>query len=380
MTSVSEAEHTTARAPVLAFRRVATIVGFAVAPVAVLAVMLAIGLDSPPLSHDFHFELYPEAKDLLAGRNPFPTGDFDAASPPNLIWPPLAGYLVAPLTVLPRDDADIVMAALGLLCFAAALRLVGVRDWRVYGAFFLWPQVAGEMRLSHLTPQLCLLAALAWRSRNGRISAGFPVGLAVALKFFVWPLAVWLLALRRFTAVAVAAAIGCGSLLLVLPFTGLDEYARALLKLGPAFDQDSYTLGGLLIQLGVPETATQVATVIAAAALAVATWRYRSFTLAVATALLVTPIAWLDYYALAGIPLAIARPRLSLVWLVPLVTWGLHGAGLGIGDPAATLRLMIAFAIVLAVAFRHELAVGPGGLQLEPNPRGKAAAQAADHP
>ena len=45
-----------------------------------------------------------------------------------------------------------------------ALWLVGVRDWRVYGAAALWPQVIGEIRISHLTPVLCLLAAIVWRT------------------------------------------------------------------------------------------------------------------------------------------------------------------------------------------------------------------------
>jgi glycosyl transferase family 87 len=327
---------------------------FGLAPIAVIATMFVVGLDSRPLSHDFHFELYPEAKELLAGRNPFPGDDFDPASPPNLIWPPVAAYLVAPLTLFPRDTADLLMACLGLLCFAASLRVVGVRDWRVYGAFALWPQVAGEMRLSHLTPQLCLLSALAWRSRRRLIVPGALVGFAVALKLFVWPLFVWLLAIRRPVAAGVSVLVAGASLLLVLPFTGLGDYVGALLELGRAFDQDSYTIGGMALQLGLPEAAARGVTIVCGTALLFAAWRNRSFALAIATALTVSPIIWLDYYAVAGIPLAIARPRVSLVWLLPVLTWGLHGAGLGIGSTTNTLRLLIVFAVVFAVSVRDE--------------------------
>jgi len=85
-----------------------------------------------------------------------------------------------------------------------------------------------------------------------------------------------------------------------------------------------------------------------------ATWRYRSFTLAIAAALTISPIVWLDYFALAALPLAIARPRLSWIWFLPLATWGLRGAGLDIGDPWDIARLLLVFSVVFAVAFREE--------------------------
>jgi hypothetical protein len=44
-----------------------------------------------------------------------------------------------------------------------------------------------------------------------------------------------------------------------------------------------------------------------------------TFALCVATCLVATPISWLHYFALLVIPLALARPRLSALWLVPLL-------------------------------------------------------------
>jgi hypothetical protein len=154
--------------------------------------------------------------------------------------------------------------------------------------------------------------------------------------------------------VLVAACIAGGSLLLMLPYTGLDEYVRTLLQLGRGFDQDSYTLFGLLVQSGASETVGRIAVLVAGAILLAATWRYRSLTLAVAAALTLSPIVWLDYFALAAVPLALARPRLSAIWFLPLATWGLPGAGLGIGDALDIARLLIVFAIVFAVAFQAE--------------------------
>jgi hypothetical protein len=337
-----------------ALRRVVTIVGLGVVPVAAVVTMLAVGLSDNSLSADFHHEIYPQAKLMLEGRNPYPPADFDPTVAANYIWPPLVAYLATPLTVLPLGAADVVMLILGLACMAAAVWIVGVRDWRVYGALALWPQVTGEMRVSHLTAPICLLLALGWRTRDRTVQPGLALGLATALKFFVWPLGVWLAATHRYRATLVAVGVAAASLLLVLPYVSLDLYARALAQLGRGFDQDSYTVFGLLVQSGASETTARVAMWAGGLVLLAGTWRYRSFTLAVAAALMLSPIVWLDYFAVAMVPLAIARPRLSWVWFVPLATWGMSGAGLGIGDPWDIARLLLVFVVVLAVAFRDE--------------------------
>ena len=334
--------------------RVGSLVVFAVLPVLTLATMLAVGLSDDSLSADFHHEIYPQAKQILEGRNPYPPPDFDPTVGANFIWPPIVVYLLSPLTLLPLGAADVVMLVLGLACIAASLWIVGLRDWRVYGLVAMWPQIAGEMRVSHLTAPICLLLALAWRSRDRELAPGALIGFATAMKFFVWPLAVWLAANRRHTATLLAAGIAGASLLLILPYVSIDDYARSLLQLGRGFDQDSYTLFGLLVQSGASETVGRVVMWACGLLLLAATWRYRSFTLAIAAALTISPIVWLDYFALAAVPLAIARPRLSWIWFLPLATWGLRGAGLHIGDPWDITRLLVVFALVLGVAFRDE--------------------------
>jgi hypothetical protein len=347
-----------------ALRRVSTVLGLAVLPVVALIGMLVVAIRTDSLSADFHHELYPQAKLLLDGVNPFPDPGWDPLAAPNFIWPPLAGYLVAPLTVLPPGAADVVIALLGLAALLLSLWLVGVRDWRVFGIVCLWPEVAGEMRVAHLTPVLALGAAVAWRTRRSPGAPGLAIGLATSVKFLMWPLVVWLAATRRARDVVVAVAVVCASLLLVLPYTGLDAYVRTLLRLGRAFDQDSYTVFGMLVQAGAPESAARAAMLLVGGALLVATWRYRSFTLAIAAGLALSPIVWLDYFALAAVPLAIHRPRLSWVWFVPLATWGLAGAGLGIGGFWSAARMLAVFAVVLGVAFAAERAAA--GAETEP--------------
>ena len=261
------------------------------------------------------------------------------------------------MTLLPLGVADVVMAVVGLMLLWAALWLVGLRDWRVYGVFSLWPSVTGEMRMGHLTPLLVLAAAAAWRWRDTRGAPGAAVGLATALKLFVWPLMVWLVVTKRARDAFVAVGIAGVSALIVLPFISLEHYIRMLANLGKAFDQDSYTVFAVLVQAGAAEPAARAAGLAIGAALLVGTWRYRSFTLAIAASLVLSPIVWLDYFALAAVPLAITRPKLSWVWFVPLATWGLSGAGIGIGGVAASLRPLVVFGVVLTAAFLAERSV-----------------------
>ena len=307
-----------------AARRLLPILLFAVLPIAVAIGMFATAHSSNSLAADFHNELYPEAKLLLDWTNPFPGPDAALEHGHNLIWPPVAAFLIAPLTVLPAGAANWAIALIGLACSLLSLRIVGVRDWRVYGVFALWPSVIGEIRVSHLTPFLCVLLALAWRYREVRFAPGLTIGLAGA------------------------------SLLLVLPFTSIEDYLRTLVELGKDFDQDSYSPFGFLMQIGVGETPARVATYLLGAVLLIMCWRRASLGLAVAAALVLSPIVWLDYYAVAAVPLAIVRPRLSVAWFLPLATWGLLSAGIGAGNGWGSARVLIVFAVVFAVVVRAE--------------------------
>jgi Glycosyltransferase family 87 len=363
-----------------AARKVLPVLLFGVLPVAVAIGMFVTAHSTDSLAADFHNELYPEAKLLLAWTNPFPGPGADLQYGHNLIWPPVAVFLVAPLTVLPAGAADWAIALLGVLCALASLRIVGVRDWRVYGVFAMWPQVIGEIRVSHLTPFLCLLLALAWRYRDVPLAPGLSVGLAGAIKFFLWPLGVWLAAIGKARETLIAALVAGGSLLLVLPFTSIHDYLHTLTQLGKDFDQDSYSPFGFLVQLGAGETVAHVVTYALGAILLVACWRRASFGFAIAAALVLSPIVWLDYYAVVAIPLAVVRPRLSLVWVAPIATWGLLSAGVGAGNGWGSARVLIVFALVLGVvvgAERHgdtnaddhrAVDVGADGVGRDPTP------------
>ena len=75
-------------------------------------------------------------------------------------------------------------------------------------------------------------------------------------------------------------------------------------------------------------------------------WRRRSFGLFVAAALLLSPIVWLDYFAVLAVPLAVVRPRFSWIWLVPILTFGIPSAGVAVGVPK-TIWVLALFTVVV---------------------------------
>jgi hypothetical protein len=94
---------------------------------------------------DFRGGAWAAGRDILAGRSPYlPPDPAQLLVPGNsYIAPPLLAVLSAPLSIMPFVPAAVVF---GVLCTAAlvvALRIVDVRDWRVYGlALTSFPFVA----------------------------------------------------------------------------------------------------------------------------------------------------------------------------------------------------------------------------------------------
>jgi uncharacterized membrane protein len=49
--------------------------------------------------------------------------------------------------------------------------------------------------------------------------------------------------------------------------------------------------------------------------------RRRSYALAIAAALVLSPIVWRHFFVLLMVPLALSRPRFDVVWLIPIGLW-----------------------------------------------------------
>jgi len=267
---------------------------------------------------------------VVHGRSPYA-----AALPASFthndafVYPPVTAFLLAPLALLPLELGRALVLVLAAACIPLALRLLSVRDWRCYGLALLTAPVVDTVSLGALSSLLLLGVALAWRYRDRPTRAAAAVSVTAVAKLFVWPLWVWLLATRRVRAALEAAMLG---LLLVLggwaaiSFAGLRSYPQLLRLLSRIEAAESYSLAGLLRLTG--PGATLLTVVLAVLVVATVTLAARgpdgdrrAITVAVAGALLVTPVLWLHYFVLLFVPIGLYRPRLSGLWLVPLGFW-----------------------------------------------------------
>ena len=266
--------------------KIVPVLALIVIPVIAYVVMFDIAWRTDTLAIDFHNEIYPEAKELLRGQDPFPSPTADLTRGSNHIWPPLAAYAAAPLTLLSPAAADVVMVVLGIVCFGAALWVVGVRDWRVYGAASLWASVIGEMRTAHLSLILCLFVAIVWRTRSRTAIPGLTLGFAVGLKFFLWPLdpmaRVHAQMARGRDRCSDSPPRPCSSSFLT---SRSSSTRRILRRLGGDFDQDGFSAYGVLVQAGAPNGLARVVSLAICLALLAVAWRRRSFALFIAAAL-----------------------------------------------------------------------------------------------
>jgi hypothetical protein len=279
-------------------------------------------------------------------------------------YPPLVALLAAPFHGLSGGVATLVWTLLSLAAIAAALWLLGVRDWRCYALTAVYPITRSAVDLGTIGPLLLLAVAVAWRLRD-HISAGAAAGAAVALKLYLWPLVVWLVLARRLRSALVALAAGVLFVLLpwaVLGFDGLGSYPGLLRHLADDEASSSFSLVAIGVRLHLPEgIATLLALVMAAALLALAALVARNerrgplerdvaiLTLAFAAALAASPIVWVHYFLLLVVPVALTRPRLSLLWFVPLAYHPL-GESAWPGGDAGKLGLALVTTTILILA------------------------------
>ena len=71
--------------------------------------------------------------------------------------------------------------------------------------------------------------------------------------------------------------------------------------------------------------------------------------LAVAAVIAVSPIVWLHYFSLLLVIVAVAQPRLSVVWFAPLLMWGSEEITNGTPFQNALTLAAAALTVILAV-------------------------------
>jgi hypothetical protein len=293
------------------------------APV-VLLVLFTTGPSGSTYAWDFH-AFWGAATHVAHGHSPYADlGTNSAGKPyPAYLYPPLVAELLTPLGLLPFPVAAALFVAASVCAVVGALWLLDVRDWRCYGAAFLWLPVVHGVRLGALTPLLVLAIAAWWRSR-GRATGELFLPLAVTLKLFLWPVLVCC-AVRRGRAIGLTLLLTVGGWA-VVGFAGFTSYPSLLRATQGQWETNGYGLAALAARVGISHDAANIVLVVAAVGAAALLARLRldarvELSAAVVVALLVSPVAWLHYSALLLVPVALLRPRFGLAWLAPLALW-----------------------------------------------------------
>jgi Glycosyltransferase family 87 len=300
---------------------------------------------------DLH-ELWRAGHAVVLGDSPYP-----------FVYPAPAAILMAPFGALPFKVAVGVFALAAIAAVVGALWALGVRDWRCYTLALGWLPVASTTTLGALSTLLALGAALAWRYRDRRLVVAAAVAAVVAVKVFLWPLLIWLVATRRFRSAATSVAMGIGLALgcwAVIGFDGMLSYPRHIGEIASSQQGRSYSPYALVRALGVSAGPARVAlvalTVAAVAAIVLLARRAdgdrRAFAASVGAALVVSPIVWLHYFVLLYVVVALYRRHATAAWFLPLAFWLV-----GHQDSAgSTARIFAAYAIAAATVV---LAISP---------------------
>lgn len=265
---------------------------------------------------------------ILHGHSPYvhPTLKLLAAND-RFVYPTPFAIPFIPFTAAPEKAAAVSFLILSVAAVLASLWLFGIRDWRCYGASLLGVSVIGALGVGSIGPFLLLLCALGWRFRE-RTVAGVPLALAAAAKLFLWPVLLWLLVTRRFRAFAASVAT-IGAILALwatIDASGMREYPQTVRLLNEVQRWKSYSVQSLFTSLHVSARISELVVGAAAVAVIAALVLLRrrgdvAFAFAVVAGLIATPILWNHYLVLLLAPIALVRPRLAPLWLLPLVLW-----------------------------------------------------------
>jgi alpha-1,2-mannosyltransferase len=336
-----------------------------VLPVLFTTVVLLAASQHSYIAVDFHSHFWPAAYQVLHGHSPFPAAHAKITLG-SFIYPAFAAVLIVPFAMFSRTIGDPLFVVILATALFFTLRVLRVRDWRVYGIVLAWAPVFHALHTGNFTLLIGLALAVLWRVRDRPIASGAVIGSVIALKVFFWPLVIWFLAAKRYRtaawSIAFAAMITIASWGTV-GFAGLTNYPRMVATFDRISAPATYTLVGAGVKLGLSQSSAQlVAWLVGAAALGFAvvlTRRHgldpRSMAAILFAAFLLSPIVWLHYFALLVVPLALFRPRFGPLWLVPILAWPLR---VGPAGPSLlSIPLLVGTAVLLVLAARPRASV-----------------------
>jgi hypothetical protein len=334
-----------------------------------LVVFYAVNLLGRGLGHSDFGTFWLAGRAVLHGHSPYPTiqslPEHATKTFAPFVYPPVAAFLMAPLAALPFTAAKVVYLFVQLGALALALRLLGVRDWRCYGLAFACPQVVESTAIGTISLPLLLAVAAAWRYRDRVVACGLLVASVVTAKLFLWPVWFWLVRTRRYRAAALAVAFSVVAVLAAwsaIGFAGLRDYPTLLGRMTGLEGPHGYSIYALQRTFGVGSgTAGSVTWALGVIALVVALRFVRddrgSLISMVGVSFVATPILWPHYLVLLFVPVALAAPRLSPLWLAPLALWA-DTTAWSHGDARRIVGELAIAAVAIGIAIHRSLPPG----------------------
>lgn len=340
--------------------RMVEVAVFGVLAVSVLC-LIFIKVTRGGMVTDFENAFYGAADALRRGESPYvELDDPSFLGGEAYVYPPLTAIISIPFTVLSHQVAGIVVMALLVLTVVGILLTLGVRDWRCYGMAFLWPPIISAIQTGNITIPLALGASLIWRFRDRAPASAAAAGVTLAAKAILWPLLIWLGTTRRLRAAALSVIVG-GTVLVVswaaIGFAGVRQYPELLRRLRDVDEPFGYSVYALSLDFGTSDELARVLGLLLAVALLSAVVilgrrgdERRAFIVAMAAVLACSPAAWLHYFALLLVAVAVAEPRLGPAWFAPLAMY--VSTGTLNGTTFQTAAVVLAAAVTVAAALR----------------------------
>lgn len=284
------------------------------------------------VAFDYQYAYWRAGHRVILGLSPYYWTQAQVINKIIFVYPALSAVMFAPLSLISRGSgSDLFMLACVALV-PVTLRLLGVRDRGVYAIALLWLPVYAAWQTTNETMFMVLGLACVWRWRDRPLVAGLLTAAMISLKPLLWPLALWLLATRRWRASAATLVSGLLFNLAawsILGFGQISRYLNAASADTRAAWRTGWGVPALLGHFGAGFGVGVAVMLLLSAALAAAVVyvgvikrdQTTAFTLTVALALVSSPLLWSHYLALLLVPLAVLRPRLHWVWLLPVLMW-----------------------------------------------------------
>jgi alpha-1,2-mannosyltransferase len=314
-----------------------------VLPATLLAAVLASAIGDGSFAVDHHVNYWQAGRDVLAGDSPYLATEREIAEGDAFAYPAVAATLFAVIALAPQAVGDVLAVAVAVGAVVVALRAFDVRDPRVYGAVFLWPPVLVMVQTGNITSILVGGVAVVWSRRDHPAVAGALLGLLIAVKLLLWPLVVWLVATRRYRAAVISgatAAVLSAAAWSLIGWNELHAYRDLAGRILDVWEIEAYSVAALGLRAGIDAVTVNVGlagvAVLACGACLISSRRLGDrglYIAAVAIALLLSPVAWMHYFALLIAVVALIRKHLGWIWLVPVLMWagpGQHPDGMQI--------------------------------------------------